>query len=222
MTGSTSGRSARVLVFAAEFLLAIAMHGLTSPVSAQSGRPSLEPVEAIQDTPLRIPDRVLVNYGGTWYPGSIYAVKNGKYKVLRDDYSSDDRWVTSAELKRPTLVAATRPQMALPGSIPNGVYTCETILSGAMSGGPTAMTIGKIGVVGKGVYTSLVKEGTGSRAAFTYDPASGRIDWDGGKVAGFLGRVVKSSLAFDKRGKPVIQVTYTVREGGNLLDLSCR
>jgi hypothetical protein len=49
-----------------------------------------------------IPDRVEVNYDGTWYPGNIYAARNGRYLVDRDGgYMTDDRWVTAAELRRP-------------------------------------------------------------------------------------------------------------------------
>jgi hypothetical protein len=175
-----------------------------------------------QDAAFKIPDRVPVNYDGIWYPGSVYAVRDGKFKVLRDDYTSDDRWVTNADLKRaPVGARATPPMAGLPSSVPLGLYTCGTLLSGSMSSSPMGTTIGQLRIVDKGVYTSLVKEGTGARARFAYDAATGKIEWEGGRIAGFFGKATESRFSFDNRGKPIIQVTYRVREGGNLFDLSC-
>lgn len=190
------------LVFA---IVALALSGAVRPLPAQ-------------DAPLKIPDRVLVNYDGTWYLGSIYAMRDGKYKVMRDDYTSDDRWVTLAELKRAPVGERAKPaNAALPANIPHGRYVCGTLLSGTMG-----TTIGEILIAGKGVYTGLVKEGTGPKATFSYDPASGKIQWEGGRLAGFFGKVVESRYSLDNRGKSLIEVTYRVRDGGNLFVLSCQ
>ena len=114
------------------------------------------------------------------------------------------------------------PRTALPKSIPLGTYTCGTVLAGFSTGSSTGMTIGQMKIVGDGVYTSLTKEGIGARSGFTYSSRSGKIEWEGGKLQGFFGKVVESRFALDNRGKPMIQVTYRVREGGNLFDLSCQ
>jgi hypothetical protein len=171
----------------------------------------------------KIPDRVEVDYGGTWYPGNVYAVRDGRYKVMRDKYTSDDRWVTSAELR--PLAAAVRKTAAatsLPRDVQTGSYVCTTIAAGFSSGSSTGTTIGTLQVVGSGVYTSLTKEGTGTRSRFSYDPSSGNVTWDGGSLKGFFGKVVESRFGIDNRGVPYFAVVYRVREGGNLFDLSCR
>jgi hypothetical protein len=110
----------------------------------------------------------------------------------------------------------------LPAAVPLGAYSCESLLSGSISGSAVGMTIGRLRVVDKNVYESLVKEGKGRRAAFGYDARTGNIEWEGGVLAGFFGKVTASRFLLDNRRKPVIQVTYRVREGGNLFDLSCQ
>ena len=65
------------------------------PLSAQDASPSESSAELSQAVAFKIPDRVSVNYEGTWYLGSIYAERDGRFKVLRDGYTSDERWVTS-------------------------------------------------------------------------------------------------------------------------------
>ena len=107
-------------------------------------------------------------------------------------------------------------------SLRTGIYTCGSIMSGSIAGSTTGMTIGQITLLGPSVYTSLVKEGTGSKSSFTYEQATGKIKWEGGRLAGFFGKIVESRYSLDNRGKPVIRVTYRVREGGNLFDLSCQ
>lgn len=118
--------------------------------------------------------------------------------------------------------ASTSNHRPAPAIMRAGLYTCGSILSGSIAGNTTGMTIGQITIVGPGVYTSLVKEGTGSKATFSYDAASGTIEWDGGRLAGFFGKIVESRYSLDNNGRPVIRVTYRVREGGNLFDLSCQ
>ena len=172
----------------------------------------------------KIPDRVEVDYGGTWYPGNIYAVRDGRYKVMRDTYTSDDRWVTTADL-RPLAYAARKtpaPTSPLPREVPTGAYVCTTIAAGFYSGSSTNTTIGTLHVVGSGVYTSLTKEGAGTRSRFSYEPSSGKVTWDGGSLKGFFGKVVESRFSLDNRGVPYFGVVYRVRDGGNLFDLSCR
>ena len=172
----------------------------------------------------RIPDRVEVNYGGTWYPGSIYAARDGRYKVLRDNFTSDERWLTAADLR--PLAAPRRetppPSAATPRTIPAGTYVCMTISAGFSTGTPSGAVLGQLRVTSAGTYTALAREGIGAEARFTYDPASGKITWDGGAMQGFFGKLVESRFALDNRGVPVISSTYRVREGGNLFDLSCR
>ncbi len=172
----------------------------------------------------KIPDRVEVDYGGTWYPGNIYAVRDGRYKVMRDTYTSDDRWVTVAELRPLAYAARTTPAptSALAREIPTGSYVCTTIAAGFSTGSSTNTTIGTFHVVGSGVYTGLTKDGTGTRSRFTYDANSGKVAWDGGSLKGFFGKVVESRFGLDNRGVPYFGVVYRVREGGNLFDLSCR
>ena len=190
--------------------LAIALVGSVSKAQAQ----------AVYD----IPDRVEVNYGGTWYRGIVIAAKDGRYQVKRDDYTSDDRWVTAADLR--VLAPAPRklpaPKSALPAGVPSGSYACMTVVAGFMSSSSSTSTMGAIRVTGSGVYTGLSKTGAGAQSRFTYDSASGAIGWEGGNLKGFFGKVLDSRLGLDPKSVPYIVVTYRVREGGNLFDLSCR
>jgi hypothetical protein len=118
--------------------------------------------------------------------------------------------------------ASAGNRVAAPAAVKTGLYTCGSILSGSIAGSTAGMTIGQITILGPGVYTSLVKEGTGHRAAFSQDAATGKIAWQGGHLAGFFGKIVESRYSLDNRGRPVIKVTYRVRDGGNLFDLSCQ
>jgi hypothetical protein len=108
-----------------------------------------------------------------------------------------------------------------PRSIPTGHYTCNTLLSGFSTGSSTGMTLGSMRVLGPGTYTALTKEKTGAQAAFTYDPGTGVIIWEGGKLQGFFGKVQSSKVFLTSRGVPGIGVVYRVREGGNLMNLDC-
>jgi hypothetical protein len=162
-------------------------------------------------------------YEGNWYPGSIYVARDGKYKVLRDNYTSDDRWFTIDDLKRAPIAVPAAPALAgLPASVSRGTYTCGTLLSGSVSGNQMGMTLGTITIADNGSYTGLAKEGKGLPSRFSYDAATGRIDWKGGRLAGFFAMVVESSFSRDNRGRPLIRVTYRVREGGNLFTLECQ
>jgi len=176
------------------------------------------------NTGYRIPDRVEVNYGGTWYPGSIYAARDGRFKVMRDQYTSDDHWVTVAEL-RPLAAPARKPPPPpgdQPRTIPAGKYVCASVTAGFSSGNSATSVFGQIHVVGVGSYTAMTREGKGAEAHFAYDPGSRKVTWDGGKMQGFFGKIVESSFGLDNRGIPVIRVVYRAREGGNLFTLDCQ
>ena len=189
--------------------LAIALAGSATKAHAQ----------AVYD----IPDRVEVNYGGTWYRGIVMAAQNGKYQVKRDDYTSDDRWVTAADLR--VFVREARkmptPTVTLPAAVPAGSYSCMTVVAGFMASVSSTATMGAFRVTGSGAYTGLSKTGAGAPSRFTYDAASGAIGWEGGNLKGFFGKVVESQLGYDHKRVPHIRITYRVREGGNLFDLSC-
>ena len=171
-----------------------------------------------------IPDRVEVNYSGVWYPGNVYAVRDGRYKVMRDDYTSDDRWVTAADLrplaydKRPPV----RPAANQPRSIAAGKYACYTITGGFAGGTPSGAVLGSMRIGGPTTYNGLAREGTGPQSTYDYDASSGLITWNRGKIEGFFGILAESRYAVDSRGIPTIHVVYRVRPGGNLFDLSCR
>ena len=195
--------------------------------SADESAPAIAPVEEVADPQGQavydIPDRVEVNYGGTWYRGIVIAVQNGKYQVKRNDYTSDDRWVTAADLRvpAPETRKMPAPKSPLPATVPGGAYSCITVVAGFMSNASSTSSMGTIQVTGSGSYTGLSKTGSGAPSSFTYDAASGAINWEGGNLKGFFGKVVESQLGFDHRRVPHIRVTYRVREGGNLFDLSC-
>lgn len=171
-----------------------------------------------------IPDRVEVNYDGKWYPGNIYAVQDGKYKVMRDNYTSDDRWFTAANLRPLAYAARTlpAPTTALPATVPTGSYLCTTVAAGFSSTNSVRTTIGTMRVVGAGSYTGVAKSGTGPSGTFTYDAPTGRVEWDGGSLKGFFGKVAESRLGLDSDGVPYFDIVYRVRDGGNLFNLSCR
>jgi hypothetical protein len=83
------------------------------PAAAASGRGARIDVTKDVDpahVTYRMGDRVEVNYDGAWYPGSVYRAEKGRYKVLRDEYTSDDRWVTAAEM-RPLAFRRDSPRM---------------------------------------------------------------------------------------------------------------
>jgi hypothetical protein len=203
----------RVSLTFIQMLLLAGASGISSSLSAQ-------PSQA-QAKSYKIPDRVEVNYDGKWYKGTVYGVRDNTYKVMRDDYTSDDRWVTTADLR--VLAEAPHESPALtnaPRSIPTGHYTCNTLLSGFGASSSTGMTLGSIRVVGPGQYTGLTKQGTGALSTFGYDPGTGAITWAGGKMQGFFGTVESSKVFLTQRG-PGIGVVYRVRAGGNRMNLDC-
>ena len=171
-----------------------------------------------------ISGRVEVNYGGEWYRGTIIGARDGRYQVKRDDYSSDDRWVTAADIRTLTPPARKNPPSPypIPREIPKGDYACTTIASGFGSSSSTSTTIGTLRITGPGAYTALAKTGQGAPSRFTYNASSGQIEWDGGKLKGFFGTVLDSRFTFDTQRVPHLVIVYRVREGGNLFDLSCR
>jgi hypothetical protein len=191
----------------------------------QAPRAAARPAQAHQaarPSSYKIPDWVEVNYDGQWYPGTIYAAENGRYKVMRSGYTSDERWFTAAEL-RPYVppVEAKAPVAGLPRTVPTGRYVCTTLMSGFGYSNSMNTTIGELRVVGNGVYTRLTKEGVGPQARFGYDPSTGKIDWEGGQLQGFFGKVEETTLGRDSQGVPVMDVIYRVREGGSRFNLSC-
>ncbi len=168
-------------------------------------------------------DRVDVNYGGTWYPGTIYGVRDGTYKVMRDAFTSDDRWVPSADLRRLARVVRAEPRRgALPRAIPLGTYSCVSVSAGFGTGNASLSGFGKLRITGSSTYTALSRENNGATARYAYDATSGAVDWAGGKLQGFFGTITGSRFAVDSRGIPVITVTYRARAGGNLFDLGCQ
>jgi hypothetical protein len=171
-----------------------------------------------------IPDRVEVRYDGIWYAGTIIAVRGTEYQVKRDDYPSDDRWSTSANLRR--LVKRESKPLAspfpLPRDVPTGSYLCKTVATGFYSSSSTSAIIGTMQVVGSGAYTGVSKAGKGTRSHFTYAPQSGKIEWEGGALKGFFGTIDESHLTFDSQHSPIVVVTYRVREGGSQFELSCQ
>jgi hypothetical protein len=118
------------------------------------------------------------------------------------------------------LTPATGRTMAR--DIPTGSYICTTIATGFYGGSSASTTIGRLQVVGSGAYTGLTKTGTGTHSRFAYDPASGRVRWEGGALKGFFGRVVDSRFGLDNNRVPYFGIVYRVRDGGRLFDLSCR
>lgn len=190
-----------------------------APPAAAPAQPSAAPTPAqVRAATYRIPDRVEVRVDGTWYPGSIYAVRDGEYKVMRDGYTSDSRWFAPSDLRPYTAPARPAParDAGLPRVVPLGTYNCTSWASSSSRSG-----FGQISVTGNGQYTALARDGAGAPSRFTYDPASGEITWAGGKLQGFFGTVTGSNFGYDSRRTPVITVSYVVRVGGNGFDLSC-
>ena len=170
-----------------------------------------------------IPDRVEVNYDGVWYRGIVMQARDGKYQVKRDDYTSDDRWITSADL-RPFKSVRTlpAPKGPLPATVPIGSYVCSTVVAGFQSSVSSTAVMGSFRVTGSGAYTGLTRTGVGQSSRFTYNQGTGAVEWDGGSLKGFFGKIVDSQLAFDTQRIPHLNVNYRVRDGGNLFTLSCR
>src|SRR4029434_7667024 len=115
----------------------VALAGLTVALAGAAS-------EARAQKAYDIPDRVEVNYGGTWYRGIVIAAQNGKYQVKRDDYTSDDRWVTSADLRvvAPETRKMPLPKNPLPATVPGGSYACMTVVAGFMSNVSSTATMG--------------------------------------------------------------------------------
>jgi hypothetical protein len=133
-------------------------------------------------------------------------------------------WLVCALVGVRSIGHAQRPAPATGSTkeIPTGSYVCTTIATGFYGGSSARTTIGRLQVVGVGAYTGLTKTGTGTRSRFTYDPASGRVRWEGGALKGFSGKVVDSRFGLDNNRVPYFGIVYRVRDGGRLFDLSCR
>jgi hypothetical protein len=81
--------------------------------------------------------------------------------------------------------------------------------------------MGRLRVVGTGVYTGISPDGTGPQQRFTYDPGSGSIQWAGGRIPGVSGTVESSHYAIDARGVGFLVVQHRLRAGGNVATMTC-
>jgi hypothetical protein len=162
-------------------------------------------------------ERVEVNVAGTWVPGNVGIgdPATDRYVIDRENPAGNaprDQVVTSGQLRRLSLVAEKGPRARLPQSIPEGVYECQLYLA-------SSATVGRLRILPGGTYTGLSTSGIGEQGRYSYDPATGKIDWAGG-LRGFSYTLKGSALESNGKG-PFIAIHYQLREGGSINSMSC-
>jgi hypothetical protein len=189
-------------------------------LAAFENQPAAEAPRRTQQGRFGPGDRVELYVDGTWYPATVLSAMETRYQLARDDrtfgVASSDEWVSENRLRRYVAkgTAARPPAGTLPSVIPRGVYTCVTY-------GTYNTTVGRLRILGDGVASGITPDGSGPQRRFTYDPATGNIDWAGGlQVAGWT--VERSLYAPETSGAPNINLHYRLRAGGNLNSMYCK
>jgi hypothetical protein len=86
--------------------------------------------------------------------------------------------------------------------------------------------LGRLRILDGGTYLGLSTNGAGPRGRYTYDGASGAIEWAGG-LKGFRYPVQSSMLQrpntprANASAAPFIVIHYQLRAGGNINSMSC-
>jgi hypothetical protein len=167
--------------------------------------------------PFRNGERVEVNVGGAWVRGNVGIGEpaSNRYVIDRENAAGNaprDQVVTSAQLRRLSVVEEKATRAPLPQAVPQGVYECQLYLA-------NSTTVGRLRILPGGAYTGLSTSGTGQQGRYSYDPATGKIDWAGG-LQGFS-YVLQGSALESNGGTPFISVHYQLRAGGSINSMSC-
>jgi hypothetical protein len=171
----------------------------------------------------QLAEHVAVVFQGRWYGASITSAANGRYQVQIDGRTSGEQWFTANEIRPlgPRVVDRPTPVAGLPRSVPTGRYVCTTLMGGFQSTVSTRTTIGDLRITGPGTYTGVTKQGAGAGARYAYDPATGAIEWGGGRLQGFDAMIESTTFSVTPRGAPLIDVVYLMRQGGHRYNLTC-
>ena len=167
-----------------------------------------------------VADRVQVSVDGSWHSATVIQVRNGEYRLARDDraygVASSEEWIAENRL-RPfvdTPTPARPPTSNLPSSVPTGSYACTTYQTGG------GANVGELHVLGGNVSSGVTRDGSGPQHKFTYDATTGAIAWEGGlQIAGFT--VERAEYRPGTDGKPNINLHYRRQAGDNLNSMSC-
>jgi hypothetical protein len=187
-----------------------------TPRPAAQRPPAARPAPQATASRFRPGDRVEIYADGRWSKGSVVQAQNGRYRVSRDDnmygVTTSDEWIPEARLRTlvATPAAAPPPTSAMPRTVPMGSYEC-VIYGGGV--------IGKLRILGAGVSSGVSREESGAQYRFTYDPASGAINWTGLTIAGYT--VERAEYRPETDGTPNINLHYRRQAGGNLNSMSC-
>jgi len=165
--------------------------------------------------------RVQVEHGGVSYSGNIGTHEAGT-NIYFVDRANDNAGVSvtgedvlGANIRRlfPAPAPDVRPAMAPPPSVSPGVYLCTTA-------GKNMTTIGRLRILGPGTYTGLTPDGSGPQGRYTYDSATGAIDFIGG-IPNLKVARLSSSYQSTNIGKNEIVLNYMVGAAGSVLQTYC-
>jgi hypothetical protein len=174
--------------------------------------------------PFKNGERVEVNLGGMWYRGNVGLadIDNDRYVVDREIAGGQrDQTVASAQLRR-LAVVNEKPRVQLPAAVPAGLYECQLYMAGG--------TVGRLRIVSGGTYSGLTAPNAasaGPQGRFTYDQATGNINWIGG-LQGLPYSPLSSALQSNPLtpqanggATPFIVVNYQIKPGGAVNSMSC-
>jgi hypothetical protein len=173
------------------------------------------------DGPFLFGERVEVTIGGVSYRGNIGAREPGTDLYEVDRYSerpgaaaqSED--ITGAQIRRLEVTPAATVPASLPRTVPTGLYVCTTYA------GANTTTLGRLRILGPASYTGLTPDGSGPQRRYTYDPATGGIEWVGG-MPNLTAILQRSEYRASANGRAEITVWYKVAEGRFDLTMGCR
>ena len=157
-------------------------------------------------------DNVEIEYGGTWYPGSVKQVKASQFFISYDDYDSSwDEWVESSRLRAPETAVenAEEPvEVILDEELATGDSSEEAVANDE----PQEITIRK----GGSIWATVSPDGT----IRVNGSIEGSVEEDGNvRVSGMNSGEVSSDGTIRKSGSIVgsIESDGTLRANGSIV-----
>ncbi|MEO7191278.1 MAG: hypothetical protein ABI051_09495 [Vicinamibacterales bacterium] len=170
--------------------------------------------------PFFLGERVEVANGGS-VQGNVGARQNGSDLYVVDRYTARPGMAAqpmearTADIRRleaaPTSPRAT---VQIPQGIPPGTYVCTTYA------GTNTTTLGKLRILGPTTYTGLTPDGSGPQRSYSYDPATGNIEWVGG-MPNFTRLVQRSQYRVMANRTTEITVWYKIAADRFDLTMGC-
>jgi hypothetical protein len=197
---------------------------IRSPLQPKSEQPM---TGSAAGAPFYNGERIEVNIGGAWHRANIGVADNVNDRYIVDRESPlgsarADETVASAQIRRLGPATGTTARAPLPRRVPEGLYECQLFLT---NGG----FVGRLRILPGDAYQGLSTTGGGPQSRFSYDPATGKIDWVGG-LQGFSFPIQGSALESNPltpatvangAGSPSIVIHYQLRAGGSINSISC-